>query len=697
MIINRLQNFRSHFNGWPMICLFFLLLTASCNKNKSANFYRQVFNEADDIYHKGNARTAMNFVDSVFLVNSDAPPYYEYKRYNLKKLFYYYSHIYDSNDMYIDSELYALESNKITHKYPNEYADALNSKGDYYYGKNDLNKAFQYYYRSKVAAMETKDSCAFANHSYHLGMVSYRQEKYKDAISFFKQTLAENHGCGKDSIAFYQVEELLNNIALAFTQLKNYDSAVYYYHGALDYLDRERQRYGSTVEQFSEMATGVIYGNLAKVYTALGQTDTAKHLLLKSIEINSKPGYDNNDALYARMQLAELYYKLRDLPLTIDLLHQVNSILDTLPNENVSLRLRNLVYRYYNETGDPQKALQAIQSYLQLKDSIDARDKLLKQTDVSQFLKNQEAQYQLDLLTKNNQLNRLYLAITLGFSILTIIIIVLIFYNYRRSRRSVQQLTVLNHQVNEQKEQLEFTMNELRKLNREKDRIMHVVAHDLRNPIGGMLALCDIILDEPLDDSQKESWEMMKTTAQLSLKLINRLSEMGSEMMQENVGKKELAELNDITKHVTSLLQYKANEKKQRLVLAPYPQPLNIFAQKERIWRVLSNVIGNAIKFSPENAVIYITVKKDDSHVTVEIKDKGMGIPEHLQPYVFDMFTKAKRTGTKGETSFGLGLSICRQIIEDNNGALRFESKEGVGTTFFITLPLTEITGVKGS
>lgn len=686
------KNFSVRHDGWKVLCLL-LLLISSCARKKSDAFYDKVFVEAGKLVNEGKQVEALGYVDSVFKQNTDIPPYYRYKRYNLKAFYYFYNHFYDTNEMYVDSALYVLEANKIANKYPTEYADALNARGDVYYNKNDLNKAFQYYYRSKIAAMVTKDSCAFANHSYHLGMVSYRQEKYMDAIAFFKQTLVENVGCGRDSIAFYKKEELLNNIALAFTQLKRYDSAIYYYRAALNYINNEHVRYGATVAQFTEIATGVIDGNLAKVYAALGQSDTAEKLLLTSIEINSKKGYDNNDALYARIQLAELYYKMRNLSSMIDVLYETRAILDSLPNENVELRLRNLVYHYYAETGQPQQALTALESYMALKDSAEAKNKSLKQTDVAQLLKNQETEYQVKLLKKDNQLNRLYLAITLGFTILALINIVLVLNNYRRSRINVARLTVLNHQINEQKEQLEFTMNELRKLNREKDRILHVVAHDLRNPIGGILALCDIVLDEPepLSDSQKESWDMIRSTAHLSLKLINRLAEMGTEIMQESAGKRELAEVNDIARHVTALLQFKASEKKQRLVLSLSPMPLNVLVQKERIWRVFSNIIGNALKFSPENAVVNVSIKKDNNYAVFEVKDKGIGIPEYLHPYLFDMFTKAKRSGTAGETSFGLGLSICKQIVEDNNGVIQFESREGVGTTFLVKLPLSDI------
>jgi two-component system, OmpR family, sensor histidine kinase VicK len=293
------------------------------------------------------------------------------------------------------------------------------------------------------------------------------------------------------------------------------------------------------------------------------------------------------------------------------------------------------------------------------------------------------------LLKKNNQLNRLYLAFTIGFSVLTLAIVVLVLINYRRSRKNVRQLTLLNNQISEQKEQLEFNTSELRKINREKDRILHIVAHDLRNPIGGILGLSDIVLAEEVEVAQKNSWSMVKSTAQVSLKLINRLLELETDFSHENVGPKTNLEVIDVTQQVTALLQFKANQKKQKLELELQPGPLNILANREKIWRVLSNIIGNAIKFSPSDSSIHISVAAKNKNAVICITDSGIGIPESLRPFIFDMFTKAKRKGTEGEASFGLGLSISRQIVEDHHGRIWFESSEGNGATFFIELPLT--------
>jgi signal transduction histidine kinase len=98
-------------------------------------------------------------------------------------------------------------------------------------------------------------------------------------------------------------------------------------------------------------------------------------------------------------------------------------------------------------------------------------------------------------------------------------------------------------------------------------------------------------------------------------------------------------------------------------------------------------LISNAIKFSPAGAPIIIKAEEFEKEVQISVKDNGIGIPDKLKNQVFNMFTDAKRPGTEGEKSFGLGLSICQQIVEKHNGRIWFQSDTEHGTTFYFSLP----------
>ena len=103
--------------------------------------------------------------------------------------------------------------------------------------------------------------------------------------------------------------------------------------------------------------------------------------------------------------------------------------------------------------------------------------------------------------------------------------------------------------------------------------------------------------------------------------------------------------------------------------------------------QVLTNLISNALKFTPDMGNISITLTDQDKDILITVRDTGVGIPKDLQPYLFEKFTRAGRPGIKGEPSIGLGMSITKTIIDWHNGQIWFESEENKGTTFYIKIP----------
>lgn len=106
-----------------------------------------------------------------------------------------------------------------------------------------------------------------------------------------------------------------------------------------------------------------------------------------------------------------------------------------------------------------------------------------------------------------------------------------------------------------------------------------------------------------------------------------------------------------------------------------------------KLLQVINNLLSNAVKFTHAGGIINIKLEETESTLLVAVRDNGIGIPEELQPFLFDEFTKARRKGLKGEETVGLGLSINKKLIEVQGGKIWVESREGEGTTFFIEIP----------
>ena len=694
----KLKRIKHYVGVLPMLALsawvvFGSVFVVSCNDRGTHNeaFYDTLLQKDKVEYIATGARRPVADADSLFARAGTTFVGFMLAYYDLKSLYYYDHHNPDTASWYMDSTINFLEGNDLTRKYPVEYLRALNARGDYYFLDNDLDKAFQCYYKCRMVHMTIKpDTCAMGNHSYHLGMVTYRQEKYKESAEYFKQSFREIGQCVYDSGVYFRQQEELSNIGLAYTKINELDSAILYYKRALALIDTQGRKYNYSTryKYLSEVAQGVVLGNFSKVYIALHKDDTAEQILLRSIAINGRPGYENYDAMYANMQLAELYHSSGQINKLPVVLSNLKLALDTMANPSVNLRWHNLMYQYNKEMGKPAEALVYFEKYLKLKDSSEAGFQRLKKTDYGMLLKDQETQFQLKLLRKDNQLNRLYLVVTIGLAVIALIIIGFVYYNYFRSRRNVVALTSLNRKVNDQKEELEQTMQQLENSNEDKDRILRIVAHDLRTPINGIMMISEYLLEEETNAEKMESLKMIMSASGNLVHLTNELLEFSGNKSQADLGVKQDIDLNELAKQTVGLLQFKASEKKQNIELILAPEWMMVSVYKEKIARVLSNLVSNAIKFSEQNALIKVKLEKKGNTALISVADNGIGIPNESLPFVFDSFTSAKRHGTAGETSYGLGLSICKQIIVTHNGRIWVESTEGTGSTFFIELPL---------
>jgi signal transduction histidine kinase len=211
-----------------------------------------------------------------------------------------------------------------------------------------------------------------------------------------------------------------------------------------------------------------------------------------------------------------------------------------------------------------------------------------------------------------------------------------------------------------------------------------MVAHDLRSPIGSTLMIANLILEDPdIKVENKYLLENIKTSCNNSMNLI---TEMLLPNKQQNKLKKESVEIDRLLKYCVEILKHKAHEKRQKVHLNIFP--VSALINKEKMWRVLTNLIANAIKFTPNGKNIYILMNSTHEKVTITIKDEGIGIPNSIKDQLFEWDTMSKREGTNGEKPFGMGLAISRQIISAHQGKIWFESQENKGASFYVEFPI---------
>ncbi len=218
-----------------------------------------------------------------------------------------------------------------------------------------------------------------------------------------------------------------------------------------------------------------------------------------------------------------------------------------------------------------------------------------------------------------------------------------------------------------------------------KSQLLGMVAHDLRNPIAAVESIAMIMEMEDIDEETKNNLNLMKSSCVKARSIIDELLEAArNESVIEFITQK--TELNKLLTDIIGVWK-KQNGAKKNIELISSVNPAYARIDHEKFYRVLDNLTDNAIKFSQEKGKVEIFLNKKNNQIIIEVKDNGIGIPKDKLPLIFDPFTKAGRTGLKGEQSTGLGLSIVKQIVEKHKGKIEVESEEGKGSVFRIILP----------
>ncbi|WP_170113582.1 tetratricopeptide repeat-containing sensor histidine kinase [Mucilaginibacter yixingensis] len=642
-----------------------------------------MFDSVSHLYEQNRLKEGMHYLDSSVQNLSNLTVADRFRIYSIRH--YYYSKTQQKPEKalaYADSMLLLIENTPEKSRYSTFYAEANFARGDALFDLERYTESYNSYYKGYLIGKNDFNNCTLSDYTYRMGMITYKQGNYKYAIKYFKQSFDQNQQCKGEFIMFYRQQEVLDNIALSYRNNKQLDSAEVYFHKALQFIDEGGAPYLEARKEVLNVAKAVIYGNMADVLSKQGHIAEAIDMLTKSIDVNIRKGNDNHDAELSEIRLGQLYLSQKDFGQLKSLLEKLRAQLESAPSADVDAGYNLLTGNYYKAINNQAAALPFVERYHQIKDSLTEDNRVLKANNVNERMADLEKQYQIVSL-QNRQ--RIYVYASVIFICMSTIIILLIYRNWRRSNTENIMISALNEKITAQKTDLEKTLDELELSSQEKDRILRTVAHDLRNPLGGIASLTSAMIeDTDYTAEQVELLKIVKETAHDSLELINEILEATNSSNNELT--KQPVDINSLLNNSVELMRFKAAEKNQKIMLQTLDTPEELMISREKIWRVISNLISNAIKFSPIGAVIKVEIARTNGGVCISVNDRGIGIPEESKSKIFNMFTDAKRPGTLGEKSFGLGLSICRQIIERHNGKIWFESNTADGTTFFIQL-----------
>ena len=391
------------------------------------------------------------------------------------------------------------------------------------------------------------------------------------------------------------------------------------------------------------------------------------------------------------INIAELYNKTKAFKLSnsyMDSIAVYNSL--SIDNEMVNkARLDTLYYSNYLNLKQYKKAIIHLKNYntylVSTKDSIIN----LKYAEYGKKYQTDKKIQENELLKKENRIKSLEVAqqkkardYLIVFSVLGFITLGVTYSRFRAKRKTAKILEKQNATINQQKVELE-------KSNANKQRLFGIIAHDLVNPFNAILGYTNLLEDDYDSFSEQERKEFIKTInkyANNNYKLTRTLLDWAKLQQDRLVVNKEKLNCKQMVKEALQPYLVLA-DKKQLQINTKIPDNTFIEADQNMMQTVIGNLFVNAIKFTPQQGEINLHLDKNtDGTVTLEIKDNGIGMSQEQLNNLFDITKVSTSQGTNKESGNGLGLILCKELIELQKGTLQIFSTLNKGSKAVVSI-----------
>jgi signal transduction histidine kinase len=676
----------------PNVILLWLLLLCTfsgCQKSKRFDHTEQLKTWIDSLDRDSREigiKKSIGILDSLMVslnhrTLSDSIQYFKF----MKVLSHRDSTLNRNALSYTDSLLQLFSSNAIREQYPIDYSKALLLKGDDLLKQKEYYPAYRNYYKGKSFLTGLGEICECARYSSRIANISYKEENYYQAIEYWKHELKELAECKEADnfqLEFIEKQGSLRNIGTAYLHLDNPDMALNYLKQANDFIDKHAAEFPKE-KNFIKFARLVIWRNQAEAYALRGDTKIAEKLIKSCLEHDNDIDWSIDVELESREILARIYLNTKEYSKAGEQLFILKNLPRGLGNAAAEIAYQKLRASMLFGQGKFEEAGKILLTNLETERINKLKKNEENKSNVGQLLQQIQRENEVALAAEQDARSHLVLRFSILISIALCVIIYLIWRSAKKSMLNLSAVTELNKTITKRNIVLQDTVNALEQAEVENENVLRIVAHDLRSPIAAMISASHMVFWEqvPTND-QQEIIDAMQNSGEMANALISEILLSGPERDRMSKGDVNLEE---IVQSCIDMLNHKAKEKQQKLDFTF--EPVIVEVDREKIWRVFCNLLSNAIKFSSPGETVWVNLQKQSGNVLLSVKDAGIGIPEDLKDLIFLPSNNARRSGTAGEQSFGIGLSICKQIVEAHGGRIWFESAAGAGTTFFVELP----------
>lgn len=292
---------------------------------------------------------------------------------------------------------------------------------------------------------------------------------------------------------------------------------------------------------------------------------------------------------------------------------------------------------------------------------------------------------ELDIMIKPPFWATLWFRVFVGLFLVFLIVVVI---NYR-TRTIEKQKRMLEQQVKERTAKLEESSMKLKEANDTKDKFFSIIAHDLKNPFQTLLGFSEILLEDYNSLSDEEKLDLINEISNSSNnahKLLHNLLQWSRSQTGTINFAPEKIELADLFETELLVLRTFATKKNIKITFLPGTNS-SVFADRDMMATVFRNLVSNAIKFTKNRGEVTITISEKNDKAIVAVSDTGLGMTEEKRKSIFNLDSGHSTAGTNGEQGTGLGLILCKEFVEKNNGKIWVESKPEEGSIFYFTIP----------
>jgi len=506
----------------------------------------------------------------------------------------------------------------------------------------------------------------------------YREE---DKLDLARDYLQRSHDLASRGQLVDDQSRALMNLGLVYHSMGDPEEALRHFDRSLE-----------LAEQVGHVSRPIqILYNRGRVYLDMEDHLSARQAFERSLEMSKTKGISQG-AYFNRTGLGDLAAAERLYETAIE--HFQKALV--LAEESGSLRmqltpLRGL-WQAVASSGDETNALSHLIRYTELTDSLRNEDREEALARYQVLLNIRDQQQENELLARQVDAQQQAIFGIAAAGVMLLISLGGLLFVYRRQQRLSGLLQQRGSELSRLNQKLASQKDRLDDLNSTKDRLISVLAHDLRSPIAQLQGLAMLIRKgEDLEPETREEFlsEIDHSLSQ-GVSMLQDYLEWAQSQMEGLEPDIQPVNLADLTNEVLDRLQEQANEKEVHVV-SKLDETEMVNADRQMLQVILQNLVSNAIKFSHPGGIVWVQMKSglletngtegSNHRRGLIVRDQGVGIPKSIQNQIF-LDPASRRSGTKNEKGTGLGLILCREFAEKQGFRLTFRSTEGEGTDF---------------